>query len=210
MKPLIRIIALAGILATTHLRAQPYPIFTQLTLQQQGDTTVSGGVYTDRVRTTRLTSYELLALLEPFYSSDFPNGFPYGARLVLMDFSRFQVESISGAVLVTNTAPYLTYTDTYRQTNYLYSGKENTAYDSLKETFLYQATITFQDPSPSGTSFTFTGNMMEKYSRSAPDFYGDQLAQGSFILNGFGSGKTGPNFFLLSGKFSTPVVRWLE
>ena len=210
MKPLLRIFAVAAVLAAIHLPAQPFPIFTQLTLQQQGESTVSGGIYTDRIQTSRWVTADMLALLEPLYQTNFPSGFPFGSRLVLMDFSRFQVESAGGTILISNTAPYLTYSDTFSQTNYLYSGKENTVNDSLKETFLYQATITFQDPSPGGTSFSFTGNVMEKYSRSAPDFYGDQLAQGSFIITGTGSGKAGANFFLLTGKFSAPTIRWIE
>jgi hypothetical protein len=201
--------ALVG-MQQTQVEAQSFPIKTQLTLQHQDSSKLSKGVYTDKVRSVRLSSNYILNLLQPFYTSTLPSGFPLGSKLVLVNFDHFEVQSVNGVVLVSNTAPYLTYTDTYTQTNFLFQGKENINSGLLNHTYFYQATIQFQDPSPSGTSFTFTGNTVEKYSRSAQDTFGDHLASGSLTITGYGSGNIDGSFFLLSGKFSTPVMKWIE
>ncbi|HLP78004.1 MAG TPA: hypothetical protein VK327_13930 [Candidatus Paceibacterota bacterium] len=189
--------------------AQTMPVSTQFTLQQQDYSSHKGDTWTDKVKTTRLTSTDLVGLLEGVYTSSFPNGFPYGARLVLVDFDHFQVQSAGGNILVTNVSDFLTYSETYHDGDYLYQGKENTASGAQNHTFLYRATITFTNPATNGTSFTFTGNMQEKFSKSVVGRDGYRLYQDSLALTGHGSGRTGESFFLLSGRMTTPTVKWL-
>lgn len=212
MKAITRLVLLGAAVLGLQLgiQAQVFPISAQLTLQQQDNSTFKDGIYVDKVRTFRLSSNYILNLLQPFYAGQHPNGFPYGSRLMLVNFKHFQVQSATGAILVTNTEPYLTYSDTFSQTNFLFQGKENVNSGALNHFYFYHSTIQFQDPSPQGTSFSFTGNAVEKYMRSAEDVYGDYLSQGSLMITGFGSGKIDGSFFLLSGKFSTPTIRWIE
>jgi hypothetical protein len=214
MKIFTRLVLFAMAVAVTPATvfAQEFPVTAQLTLRQQDESSFSEskGVYTDKIKTTRLTSNYLLTLLQPFHTGSFPNGFPSGARLMLVNFSHFQVQSAGGDVLVADTGPYLTYSDTYSQTNVLFQGKESIENGSLKHMYFYQSTIEFHDPSPDGTSFTFIGHAIEKYSRSAEDFRGDQFSQGSLRITGIGSGNIGGSFFLLSGKISTPTMKWIE
>lgn len=189
--------------------AQTMPVSTQFVLQQQNYSTRKGDVWTDKVKTTRLTSTDLVALLAGVYESDFPNGFPYGSRLVLVDFDHFQVQSAGGSILVTNVSDFMTYSETYSDSDYLYQGKENTATGAKSHTFLYRATITFTNPATNGTSFTFAANVQEKYSRSVLGRDGYRLYQDSIAMTGNGSGRTGDSFFLLSGRMKTPTVKWL-
>ncbi|MBC8095947.1 MAG: hypothetical protein H7Y43_09055 [Akkermansiaceae bacterium] len=202
--------ALGIALLAPGVSAQTLPIAAQLTLQQQDFTTRKGDVFTDRVKATRVTSNGLLTLLGEVYQSEFPNGFPFGSRLVLVNFNYFQVQSAQGAVLVNNASPYMTYSDTYRAGDYLFQGKENTFTEAQSHTFFYQATITFNDPATNGTSFTFTGNVLEKYSKSAAGPGGYRSFQDSLAITGTGSGKTGNSFFLMSGRIFTSVVKWIE
>ncbi len=213
MKTLVRsllISALGSSLLTADVSAQTLPIAAQLTFQQQNFSTLKKGVYTDTVKTTRLTSNDLLALLAKVYETDFPHGFPFGSRLVLVDFDHFQVQSAGGTILLTNVSAFMTYSDTYRDGDYLFQGKESTLTGSQSHTFFYQATITFTDPSTNGTAFTFTGNVLEKHSKSAFGPGGYRSFQDSLALTGNGSGKMGDSFFLLSGRITTPVVKWIE
>jgi hypothetical protein len=208
IRVLFLILALSGLAAP--LQAQTFAVYTQLNFKQQDPSILVGEVYTDRVRTLRLDSNTLLALLAAGYTTNYPNGFPYGARLMLVDFNHFQVQSFTGAILVSNTAPYLTYSDTFSQTNYLFQGKENIATDYINHTYFYQSTIQFQDPVPNGISFTFTGNTQERYVRSVADIFGDHLSQGSLFVTGIGTGRNGDSFVLLSGKFTMQTTRWIE
>jgi hypothetical protein len=190
--------------------AQTLPVITRLTVQQQGFTSANGGIFTDRVTTTKLTSFDLLQLLARAYATNFPAGFPFDARLVLVNYGYFQVQAGDGSILVTNASKFLSYSDTYVEDDFLYQGREDTITGALNYTYFYRSTIQFNDLSTNGTSFTFSGNTQERYSRSTEDPDGFRLFQGSLLINGTGSGKAGTNFFLLSGRISTPIVRWID
>jgi hypothetical protein len=75
--------------------------------------------------------------------------------------------------------------------------------------YLYHFNIDFNDPAHD-VSFTFSGNVFERYSRSTADSGGRRLFQGTLNLTGNGQGRRGDNFFLLSGRMTTPFVRWIE
>jgi hypothetical protein len=210
MKALMKFLLLGGLLYAPLLNAQILPVSARLTLQQQNFSTLKKGVYTDRIKTTRLNVNSLIALLAGVYTNTFPEGFPAGSRLMLVNYSYFQIQAPDGSIVVTNVSDFMTYSDTYRNGDYLFQGKENTITESQNHRFLYQATITFTDPSPNGTSFTFTGNVQERYSKSAANRNGERTYRDSMAFNGSGSGKTGDSFFLLSGRFSTSTDRWIE
>lgn len=210
MKTLMKFLLLGCLLGAPMLNAQILPVSARLTLQQQNFSSLKNGVYTDRIKTTRLNANSLLALLAGVYTNTFPEGFPVGSRLVLVNYSYFQIQTRDGSIVVTNVSDYMTYSDTYRNGDYLFQGKENTITESQNHQFLYQATITFADPSPNGTSFTFTGNVLERYSKSAANRNGERNFRDSMAFSGAGSGKTGDSFFLLSGRFSTSTDRWIE
>ena len=196
--------------ATVNLPAQEFPVTVQWTMQQQDFSTFKNGVYTDKAKSTKLATANLLDWVSRAYPTNFPSGFPLGATLVLVDYSYFQVQDASGGILVTNLSDFLTYSDTYAQTNFLYQGKENTLTGTRTYVFTYRATIEFNDATTNGTSFTFTGTMSERYSRGAVDQNGDRLNQGSLFLNGTGSGTDANGFFLLTGTVKTAAIRWLE
>src|SRR5262249_50809229 len=149
---------------TASLQAQTFSVMVQWTMQQQDLSTLNNGVYTDKVKTTKLSSVDLLDLLASSYSTNFPSGFPFGAILVLVDYDHFQVQDGSGGILLTNVSDFLTYSDTYAETNFLYAGKENTITGTRSYLFTYRATIEYKDLSSSGVSFTYTGTMTERYS----------------------------------------------
>ena len=191
--------------------AQELPVNAQLSLQQQDLSSFKNGVYTDKVRTTRLTSANLLSFLAEAYSTNFPTGFPLGAKLVLVDYDHFQVQAGNGSILLTNVSDFLTYSDTYSATNYLYQGKENTLNEAQNYVYFLRATIQFDNHAATDAiSFTFTGNMQEKFSQSATDQFGRRMYQDSFFLTGTGEGRAGDSFFLLSGKISTATVKWIN
>ncbi len=208
----LALIATAIVAGTFAMPAQEFPVNAQLTIQQQNPYKFSQktGTYTDTIKTTRLTANYLLNLLQPFYTVEAPNGFPARSRLVLVNFNHFEVHSPSGTVIVADTWPYLTYSDTFSQTNYLFQGKENVNTDALNHIYFYHSTIQFNDPSPEGTSFTFTGNALEKYNRGPRNSRNEHPANGLLSINGFGSGRINGQYFHISGKFSTPLVRWVE
>lgn len=195
-----------GAFTTTDLPAQTFPITVQWTKQQQDVSTLKNGVYTDKAKSTKLGTVDLLFLLADAYQTNFP----FGAALVLVDYSYFQVQSSDGSVLVTDVSEFLTYSDTYAQTNFLYQGKENTITGTRSYVFTYRATVEFYNPATNGTSFTFIGTMSERYSRGAIGQSGTRANQGSLLLNGSGSGTNVDGFFLLSGTIKTPVVKWTE
>jgi hypothetical protein len=193
-------------LATINLPAQTFPITVQWTMQQQDFSTLKSGVYTDKVKTTKLTTAYLLGLLAGAYQTNFP----FGATLVLVDYDHFQVQSSDGSVVVDDVSDFLTYSDTYAQTNFLYSGKENTITGTRSYVFTYRAFIDYYDPATNGTSLSFTGTMSERYSRGAVDQTGHRANSGSLFLNGAGSGTDTNGFFVLSGTVKTPLVKWTE
>jgi hypothetical protein len=194
-----------------HLSAQTFPVTVNFKMQQQDFSTFVNGIYTDKVKTSRFGNAELLTLLSRAYATNFPNGFPFGASLVLVDYSYFQVQSSSGAILITNVSDFLTYTDTFVFDEFLYQGKEDTISGLLNYVYLYQSTIQFNDGLSNPTSFIFTGNTTERYSRTKPDQLGMRLYSGGLMINGMGYGFLGgTNYFLLSGRFSTPVVKWMS
>ena len=195
-----------GAFTTMDLPAQTFPVTVQWTMQQQDFSTLKNGVYTDKVKSTKLATTYLLGLLADAYQTNFP----FGAALVLVDYTYFQVQSSDGSVLVSDVSEFLTYSDTYGQTNYLYSGKENTNTGTLSYVFTYRAFIDYYDPSTNGTSLTFTGTMSERYSRGAVDQSGHRPITGSLLLNGSGSGTNPIGFFVLAGTVKTPVVKWTE
>ena len=201
-----------SVLAMTALKlhAQVLPVNFQLKIQQQDFSTFNNGVYNDKVKSTKITTYDMLTLLGGVYQSSYPLGFPAGSQLVLVNFHHFQVLDPNGYVLIDDTAPNLTYTDTYSETNYLYQGKQSTINGSQNYSYFYESTVHFNNPDPSGTSFKFSGNMLEKYSASAPNQSGQRSFQDSLSLTGYGSGNTDGSFFLLSGRITTPKVTWVE
>jgi hypothetical protein len=199
-----------GLCAAVRLHAQTLPVTAQLTLQQQDFSTLKNGVYSDKVKTVRLNSTSLLTLLADVYQTEFPSGFPFGSRLVLVNYDHFQVLSANNTILVTNTSPYLTYSDGYANDDYLYQGKENTIDGSQNHSYFYVATIEFNNPSTNGTSFTFSGNLTEKYSKSRADVFGKRMYSDSFALTGYGSGRSESGFFLLSGRITTPTMKWVQ
>jgi hypothetical protein len=196
-----------GLLAATHLSAQVFPVTAKLTLQQQDVSTFDGTVYNDKVQTLKLSSTDLLNWLANAYQTNFPTGFPFGSVLVLVDYEHFQVQASDGTVLVPDTSDYMSYSDTYAETNFLFQGKENIATGSLNYTYFYRSTIQFNDLLPNGTAFTFSGNTLEKFTRSAQDTGGHRQYSGSLAIEGNGSGTNFTGFFLLSGKISTPTVK---
>lgn len=196
--------------AAMRLHAQTLPVNVQFTLQQQDFSTLKNGVYTDKVKSVRLTSANLLTLLADVYTTDFPTGFPFGSRLVLVNYDHFQVLSANNTILVTNTSPYLTYSDSYMDGDYLFQGRESTVDGSQNQTYYYRSTIELNNPSTNGTSFVFSGNMMERYSRSKADVFGKRQYSGAFLLTGEGSGRSSEGFFLLSGRISTTTAKWVQ
>lgn len=197
-----------GMLAGATLHAQSFPITTKLTLQRQDFSTFNGTVYNDKVQNLKLSSDDLLHWLADAYQTNFPTGFPWGSKLMLVNYDHFQVQAGDGTILVEDTSNFLTYSDTYVENNFLYQGKENIVNGSLNYFYFYRSTIQFNDGSTNGRSFTFSGNTQERYSRSPQDLNGNRLYQGSLTIDGNGSGTHGTNFFLLSGRFNTPVVQW--
>jgi hypothetical protein len=195
-----------GAFAAIDLPAQTFPITAQWTMQQQDFSVLKSGVYTDKVKSTKLGTVDLLFLLADAYQTNFP----FGAALVLVDYDHFQVQGGDGSILVSNVSDFLTYSDTYAQTNFLYSGKESTITGTRSYVFTYRAAIEFNNPSTNGTFLNFTGTMSERYSRGAVDQTGHRLNTGSLLLNGTGSGTNVNGFFLLSGTIKTPVVKWIE
>jgi len=203
---------MAVLAGTAGAAAQEYTLSARLVLKEQLPSKFSEKTrtYTDTIRTTRLSNNYLLGLLQPFYTGTVPNGFPLGSRLVLVNYQYFQVKSPSGIVLVENTSPYLTYTDTYSQTNFLFQGREHIDNESLNLTYFYQSTIQFNDPSPEGTSFTFTANTMERYIRGRENSQGLNPSTGSLSMTGIGSGFIGGKYILISGTFKSPLTGWWE
>lgn len=195
-----------GAFTTMDLPAQTFPITVQWTMQQQDLSTLKSGVYTDKVKSTKLTTTYLLGLLAGAYQTNFP----FGATLALVDYDHFQVQSSDGSVLVSDVSDFLTYSDTYAQTNFLYAGKENTVIGTRSYVFTYRAFIDYYDPATNGTSLSFTGTMSERYSRGAVDQTGHRANSGSLFLNGAGSGTDTNGFFVLSGTVKTSLVKWTE
>jgi hypothetical protein len=193
----------------TPLHAQISPVTVQWTLQQQDPSVFENGVYTDKVRRSKLVTADLLALLSNAYATNFPNGFPFDAKLVLIDYDHFEVQASDGSILVTNTSEFLTYSDTFAVEDYLFHGKENTLTGAQNYLFYYHATIQFNDPA-NGVSFTFTGNAQERSSKSVADQSGYRTYRDSLLINGTGSGHNGEDFFLVSGKVSAPLVQWSQ
>lgn len=187
-------------------RAQVFPVSFQLTIQQQDYSSQKNGVWTDRVKSIRVGSTDILTLLAGAYQTNLP----VGSKLVLVDYDHFQVRAANDAVLLGDVSDYLTYADTYSATNYLYQGRENSITGGQNYTYFYRATIEFNDPSTGGNSFTFAGNVLEKYSKSAENTFGHRTYQGSLALTGTGSGRKGEDFYLLSGRITTPTVKWTE
>lgn len=213
MKPLLRSMFVASLvmcaITANQALAQSFPFSAKLVVQQQGPSSLKNGVYSDKIENLKFGTMELLSLLEEAYPAEFPNGFPFGSQLVLVNYDHFEVRSPSGSVLVDNTSPFLKYDDTFSKTNYIYQGKENTVTGALNEVFFYRSTITFNNPAAE-TSFTFSGNTIEKYTRSAEDPAGNRHSKGSLSINGTGSGMVGGYYFLMSGRISTPKVSWIE
>lgn len=214
MKRIVQVVLVAAavLLAYGRVEAQVYPLSFTLTLKEQLPSQFSEKTqtYTDRVRTSVITANTLLRLLEPFYTESFPSGFPRGARLCLVDYESFQVRSATGAVLVQTTAPYLTYSDTYSQTNFLYQGRENIATDALNHRYFYHSTLQFHDPAAEGYSFAITFNTVETYQRLRENRQGWHPAQGMISMSGFGSGWKGNSYIMLSGRGKSPLTGWYE
>lgn len=210
MKTAIKFFLLGCLMLAPRLNAQVLPINARLTLQQQNFSSLKHGVYTDRIKTTRLNANSLLALLAGVYTNDFPQGFPAGSRLMLINYSYFQIQAPNGSIVVTNVSNFLTYSDTYRNGDYLFQGRESTVTGSQSHSFFFQATITFNDLQENGTSFTFTGNVLERYSKSAANRNDERSYRDSMAFSGYGSGKTGDSFFLMNGRISTATDKWIE
>lgn len=189
--------------------AQVLPVNAMLTAQQQDASTLVNGTYTDKVITMKVTSKDLLGLLEKAYSADFPNGFPFGSTLMLVNYDHFQVQASDGSVLVDDTSQFLYYSDTYSQTNYLFQGKENTLTQARSHTYTYGSYVQFDDPT-NNVSFSFTGVTVEKFSKSTSDQFGYRKYQDMMTLTGTGTGGDDSGFFVLSGKLSSPSVRWVD
>ena len=191
---------------TSSLFAQEFPLLARMRLQQQDVSVLKNGVYRDKVQTLRLTSKDLLDFIADAYGQP---TYPFGARLVLVDYEYFQVQAFDGTILVTNTAPFLTYSDSYSEDRFLYQGKEDTVKGSQNYTYFYRFTIRFDDPA-NDVAFTFVGQALEKYSRSAADALGHRVYRGSIALTGSGSGSRGGDFFLLSGRITSPAMTWFN
>ena len=192
--------------AAASLQAQTFQVNVQWSMQQQDISAFNNGVYTDKVKTTKLSSADILDLLATSYSTNFP----FGATLALVDYDHFQVQDGIGGILLTNVSDFLTYSDTYAETNFLYAGKENTNTGTRSYLFTYRATIEYKDLALSGVSFTYTGTMTERYSRGALDQNGNRLNQSQLLLNGSGTGTNTNGFFILSGTVKLPLSKWLE
>jgi hypothetical protein len=206
---LLTTIALLTI-AGPDLPAQNLPLDSHLTFQVQDVSILSGSLYTDRVLKLKVLNQDLVDLVATAYVTNFPQGFPLGARLVLVDYNHFQVEDNVGAVLVPDTSEFLTYTDTYAENNYLFKGKEDTATGVRNHTFYYSSTIQFNNGSTNGITFTIHGASQEKFSLSAEDAFGQRLHQDSLTLNASGQGTNVDGFFTISGKLSSKTVKWYE
>ena len=202
---------LACLVVTPKLHAQLLALNAKWTLQKQDYTnsTYINGVYNDKVAKFRVTTQDLLNLLADSYPSNFPSGFPYGAQLVLADYDHFEVDAADGSILVTNASPFLTYADTYAQTNYLYLGEEDAVTEKQHYIYTFQATIQFDDPAQ-GINFTFDAIGQEKYSQTAPDRYGLRKYQDAVSMNGLGTGMDADGFLVLSGKATSSKARWVD
>ncbi len=191
--------------AATQLHAQSIKVRLAV---QQSDYQTNNGVITDRIFTTKLASTDFLWLIADAYPTNFPDGFPFGAQLVLVNYEYFQVQAADGSILLTNISDVLTYSDTFNDGDVLYRGKVDTNTGAINETYYCRATIHFDDHLPDGIRFTFTGTLQEKAFTSAADSDGYHLNQDSWTLNGTGEGHVGSDFFILSGKFVAPTVKW--
>ncbi|HPU57764.1 MAG TPA: hypothetical protein PLH97_16005, partial [Verrucomicrobiota bacterium] len=210
MKPLrylIPCLALAFTgLAPSRATAQEMPVFAQFTLQLQDFSVLRKGVYTDKVFKVRLTTLDLLDLLENAYQTNFP----FGSWLYLVDYSHFQVQDANGNVVIADTSDVLAYSDTFADGDYLFHGKESELLGWWKYKYFYRFTIEFYDPVVSQLSFLFEGTTQEQNNRSTANTFGDRLYRSTMMLNGLGYGYTGDGFLLMSGKIKTPRVQWIS
>jgi hypothetical protein len=206
------LLAMLGLLtiAGGNLPAQTLRINVQLTFQVQDLTTLSGDVYYDRVEKLKITDQQLLDMLATAYVTNFPYGFPLGARLMLVDYDHFQVQADDGSILVRNTVPFLTYTDTYAYGLYLFKGNENTSTGARNHTFYFGSTIQFDNFSTNGIAFTINGASQEQYSLSSEDAYGQRTYKDSLNLTATGQGTNSYGFFTISGRLNAPTFKWIE
>ena len=200
------LIASVALAFASSVSAQEFPLLAKMTFQHQDVSSFKNGVHKDKAQTLRITTKDLLDLVADAYGQ---TTFPFGARLVLVNYEYFQVQAFDGTILVTNTSPFLTYTDTYSQGRYLYQGTDDIISGAQKYNYYYQFTIRFDDPA-NDVEFTFQGTVLEKYSRSKADALGHRAYKGSMALTGSGSGTRGENFFILSGRITSPAMTWFN
>jgi hypothetical protein len=206
--------ALAGIalLTATHLSAQSVSVTVKWTLQKQdyANSTFINGVYNDKVLKLKVTTKDILDLIAQSFPTNFPDGFPCGSSLMLVDYSYFQVRDPYGYILLDDAWPFLTYADDYAQTNYLYKGKEYTYSGQQNYTYIYDATIYFDNPDI-GISFWFDGIAQEKYSQSPINSSGYRTYQDSLsVKNGHGTGYDADGYLVLTGNINSSKAKWTD
>jgi hypothetical protein len=197
---------LLGTIAPARVAAQDMPVFAQFTMQVQDLSVLRNGVYTDKVKSVRLSTLDLLDLLENAYQTNFP----FGAWLYLVDYSYFQVQDFDGSIVISNTSDYLTYSDTFADGDYLFHGKESETLGWWSHRYFYRFSIEFFDPDVNALSFLFEGTTQERNLRTTADVFGDRFYHSSMSLTGLGYGYTEDGFLLLSGKIKTPLVQWIS
>jgi hypothetical protein len=185
MKSLMTVAAIGfAMFLSPHLQAQPLTVNLKMTVYTEQNPATN--TYT--IQKTTIVTKDVLDLV----ASATGTNFPVDAKLVLINYSDFQVQDAQGNllrdisdVMTFDFNPYLTAENPYADTG------------AGQSTYVYISTITYDD----GTNnFVFRGYTTEKYSQSARNTQGQRNYKDSIKFKGEGNGTLSGHTVILTGQ----------
>ena len=192
MKKILLALVLAGLASAPRLHAQSTVLSVALKAYSQNPTITNGSNLRFTVSKPAFTTVHLLGLVADALGTNFPPT----AKLVMVNYESFQVQTADGLVLQ-NLEPALisARTGPYPESS-TFSG--STGRDVRQ--YYYVLNIIFDDGGDN--YFTLRGFTTENFSRSAKDLNNLRIVRDSFLMNAAGDGQLGGKDVVFTGNIS--------
>ena len=192
MKKILLALVLAGLASAPRLHAQSTVLSVALKAYSQNPTITNGSNLRFTVSKPAFTTVHLLGLVADALGTNFPPT----AKLVMVNYESFQVQTADGLVLQ-NLEPALI---SARTGPYPESSTFNGSTGRDVRQYYYVLNIIFDDGGDN--YFTLRGFTTENFSRSAKDLNNLRIVRDSFLMNAAGDGQLGGKDVVFNGSIS--------
>ena len=192
MKKILLALVLAGLASAPRLHAQSTVLSVALKAYSQNPTITNGSNLRFTVSKPAFTTVHLLGLVADALGTNFPPT----AKLVMVNYESFQVQTADGLVLQ-NLEPALI---SARTGPYPESSTFNGSTGRDVRQYYYVLNIIFDDGGDN--YFTLRGFTTENFSRSAKDLNNLRIVRDSFLMNAAGDGQLGGKDVVFTGNIS--------